>query len=94
MNKQLRNLLWAAIAAAAAGCASAPKEACCAWAGIDARTLLGPDGVDCGTIKSHPLEPRAPSAGLRSRIFSPCALKMATSSTSEYGLLVSRYAIM
>ena len=60
MNKQLRNLLLAAITVAAAGCASAPEQACCDWAGIDARTLLGPDGVDCGTIKSHPLEPRAP----------------------------------
>ena len=59
MNKQMRNLLLAAVAAAAAGCASTPNEECCAWAGIDAHALLGDDGVDCGTINSHPLEPRA-----------------------------------
>ena len=60
MNRQVRMLLLAAVAVVAGGCAGTPREACCSWAGIDAQTLLGPDGVDCGTIKSHPLEPRAP----------------------------------
>ena len=40
-------------------CASIPHEPCCDWAGIDAHALLGADGVDCGVIRSHPLEPRA-----------------------------------
>jgi hypothetical protein len=59
VNKQVRRLVWAVLAAAAAGCASIPREPCCEWAGIDAQALLGHDGVDCGVIKSHPLEPRA-----------------------------------
>jgi hypothetical protein len=42
-----------------AGCASTATEDCCAWAGLNARSLLGPDGKNCGTIQSHPLEPRA-----------------------------------
>jgi hypothetical protein len=40
------------------GCASTAADACCDWAGIKARSLLGSDGKDCGTIQSHPLEPR------------------------------------
>jgi hypothetical protein len=63
MSNGVRNRAVPALASMmivlAAGCASIPGEPCCAWAGIDARTLLGRDGVDCGVIKSHPLEPRA-----------------------------------
>jgi len=40
-----------------AGCAT-HRESCCDWAGIQARSLLGAGGKDCGTIQSHPLEPR------------------------------------
>ena len=40
-------------------CASTPHEPCCDWAGVDAHALLGANGVDCGVIRSHPLEPRA-----------------------------------
>jgi hypothetical protein len=43
---------------ALAGCATTPEEPCCGWAGIDARALLGSEGVDCGTIGSHSLDPR------------------------------------
>ena len=51
-------MLIATLAAVLAGCASTPHESCCTWAGVDAKTLLGHDGVDCGTVRSHPLEPR------------------------------------
>jgi hypothetical protein len=54
----LRRVLDAALAALLVGCASTPREACCTWAGVEAKTLLGHDGVDCGTVRSHPLEPR------------------------------------
>jgi hypothetical protein len=41
-----------------AGCAT-HRQGCCDWAGIQARSLLGSSGKDCGTIQSHPLEPRS-----------------------------------
>ncbi len=41
-----------------AGCATTNPD-CCDWAGIHARSLLGSGGKDCGTIQSHPLEPRS-----------------------------------
>jgi hypothetical protein len=41
-----------------AGCASTAADHCCDWAGLQARSLLGSGGKDCGTIQSHPLEPR------------------------------------
>jgi hypothetical protein len=44
-------------AALVAGCASTATD-CCDWAEIKAHSLLGPDGKNCGTIQSHPLEPR------------------------------------
>ena len=46
-------------AALLAGCASTSNGDCCGWADIQARTLLGSGGKNCGTIQSHPLEPRA-----------------------------------
>src|SRR5690349_14809721 len=45
-------------AALLAGCASTATDSCCEWADIKARSLLGSDGENCGTIQSHPLEPR------------------------------------
>jgi len=45
-------------AALLAGCASTATDNCCDWADIKARSLLGPDGKNCGIIQSHPLEPR------------------------------------
>jgi hypothetical protein len=45
-------------AALCAGCSSTPVNKCCDWAGINSRSLLGSSGKDCGTIQSHPLEPR------------------------------------
>lgn len=41
-----------------AGCAT-HRDDCCDWAGIQARSLLGSSGKDCGIIQSHPLEPRS-----------------------------------
>jgi hypothetical protein len=46
-------------AALLAGCASTSNGDCCGWADIQARTLLGSGGKNCGTIESHPLEPRS-----------------------------------
>lgn len=59
MNTLARIVLGIGLGAALlAGCASTAKETCCDWAGLQARSLLGSSGKDCGTIQSHPLEPR------------------------------------
>jgi len=42
-----------------AGCASTPTGDCCEWADIKSSALLGSSGKNCGTVESHPLEPRS-----------------------------------